>query len=140
MRSLSRHSFISLLEHDENRALDGIELRREYEEYARMAAPSGPCSILEVLIGLARRMAYITYDPDLSDEDQLSLWFWEMIDNLDINPLRGADSNMMKILCWIERRFDKNGEGSPFPLRFSRKNQKRVELWYQMQAYILEKM
>jgi len=140
VRSLSRRPFVSLIERDENRALDGIEFRREYEVYAERRAPSGPCSVLEVLIGLAKRMAYISYDPDLNDDDQITEWFWEMIHNLRLDPGAEVKENMDKIDFWIEREFDKDGRGSPFPLQNVTKDQRTVELWYQMQAYISEKL
>ena len=39
---------------------------------------------------------------------------------------------------WIERKFSRNGKGSPFPLKKPKKDQRKVELWYQMQGYICE--
>ncbi len=47
---------------------------------------------------------------------------------------------------WMYRRFDFNGFGGLFPLKWGRlrpgqrkKDQRKVEIWYQMQAYMIEK-
>lgn len=139
LRSISRIPFISLVEYDENRALDGLELRREYEETEGLSLSSGPCSVLEVLIALARRMAYIEYDPVVGEEEHINIWFWDMLTNLGIDPDLDNDRNIDKIILWIERKFERNGRGSPFPLQNPVADQRKVEIWYQMQAYLAEK-
>ena len=40
---------------------------------------------------------------------------------------------------WLERRYDEDGKGNIFPLKDPIKDQKTVEIWYQMQSYLLEK-
>ena len=37
------------------------------------------------------------------------------------------------------RRYDQSGNGGLFPLEMARLDQRKVQLWYQMNSYILEK-
>jgi hypothetical protein len=49
------------------------------------------------------------------------------------------DSEVMKILDRIiERTYQRNGVGGLFPLKRDKKDQRKVELWYQMNAYLIE--
>ena len=77
-RKLHSTDFVWVVERDENRAEDGKYLRylftvsaydridfdeEEVEQYL-----SGPCSVMEFLVGLAKRMEDdIMYDPELED-------------------------------------------------------------------------
>lgn len=142
LSDLESTPFYSLVNFDENRALDGLALRREYENVTGVEAPQGPCSVLEVIIGLARRMGFILFDPDedVATDDTIEKCFWELIDNLGLKPIWTSEENIELINLWLSRNFQKNGVGSPFPLRNSIKDQRNVELWYQMQAYLAEKM
>ena len=66
---------------DENRAIAGLALRDRYAYEAgvdRAEMSDGPCSVLEMLIGLADVMSQ-TFD------DTVSRWFWEMIGNLNLD-------------------------------------------------------
>jgi hypothetical protein len=40
----------------------------------------------------------------------------------------------------VNREYDPDGRGGLFPLDGTHANQREVELWYQMQAYIIERM
>lgn len=117
---------------DENRALDGIELRQEwlglfYEHaYIYDGWLEEPCSILEMLIALSRR-ANFTATSMTTDA-----WFKTMLDNLS---LRIPDVNFQEnkhrvydILDLMER-----GEISPFPTDYP---DYRDQLWNQMMEYI----
>jgi len=118
-----------------NRAMDGLELRQEYETRYKVPALLGNCTILEVLIALAKRIAFMTSD-SAEEEDDVGYWFWRMIDNLGMTNKDEINEHILTI--WMERRFKFNGEGSPFPLRKCDKNQTNIEIWYQMQSYMNE--
>lgn len=149
---LYRRPFISVIPHDENRASDGLELREEYLReihYPKYIEIEGECSVLEMLIGLARRMDFETSDPyDICDvTDRTAYWFWEMIDNLgllafsddcyvDYGGMTQADRAIDRLL---EREYSWNGEGGLFPLEKTNTDQRDVELWYQMNAYLMER-
>lgn len=147
-KDLHCKEFISDVPHDENRAYDGLELREEYLEQSGLpeyATIEGGCSMLEMMIGLARRMAFETSDPeDNSEIDKSCYWFWEMIDNLGLMKYddesyvdRKGQLYVPFILDNLVRRdYDPDGAGGLFPLRNCKENQRRVELWYQMSAYL----
>lgn len=151
MKDLHNKKFYSLIPHDENRAFDGLELREDYLRelwYPKYYEIDGECSVLEMLIGLARRIDYETVDPYTDDQDDKTVyWFWEMIDNLGLLMFDdesyveyGGMYQVNKILKnFVERRYSRNGKGGLFPLNHSGKDQRRVEIWYQMSAYLNER-
>lgn len=150
MKDLYHKKFYSIVAHDENRAFDGLELREDfYKEiwYPKYEEIKGECSLLEMLIGLARRIGYETMDPYSDVEDTTAFWFWEMIKNLGLmiyDDEHYAENHgnyfVEEILDdFVERRYKRNGKGGLFPLERSRKDQRRIEIWYQMSAYLNER-
>lgn len=150
-KDLFRKEFIAIIEHDENRASDGIELR---EEYMREFDPDGyldldeDCSVLEMMIALAKRMDFETSDPNDPNDvyDTTSYWFWEMIENLgliEFDDRSYVDLDGQTYVEWIldgliDRQYESNGDGGLFPLRDAHEDQRHVEIWYQMSAYLME--
>lgn len=150
-KDLHQKEFYSLIAHDENRASDGLELREEYlgsVGYPKYVDIGGECSVFEMLIALARRMDFETSDPyDVHDStDRTSYWFWEMIDNLGLLPFSddsyveyGGMTQVDSILdIFLERGYKWNGQGGLFPLSMASEDQRDVEIWYQMAAYLNE--
>ena len=152
-RDLHAKKFYAVVPHDENRALDGIELREDYlgemnlPEYC-CADIDGDCSVFEMLIGLAKRIGFETRNPtDLRmKSDRVGYWFWEMIDNLGLMgfddesyyELDGEDAvdDILEVL--LRREYRSSGLGGLFPLRRASEDQRDVEIWYQMSAYLNE--
>ena len=141
-----------VLPEDANRASEGIYLRAQFEYEDHMRLPDGwdsyPCSFLEFLIALAECMENdIMYDPDSGSEP--SIWFWMMMRNCGLSKFTDgyllrhggvAGKEVERIVDKIMfRRFDRNGNGGLFPMESSRKDQRFVEFWYQMNDYVLEK-
>lgn len=151
MKDLYRRVFYSIIPHDENRAGDGLDLREEYARDSwlpKYAEIEGECTVLEMLIGLARRIDFELSDPyDDSSTDKTAYWFWEMLDNLGLTVF--DDESYVEyggvhyvddiIDKFLDREYKRSGEGGLFPLKESRKDQRRVEIWYQMSAYLAEK-
>ena len=152
--TLHHTDFISYVDHDENRAYDGMELRDEFlEEVGRVdwggLDMDAPCSLLEMMIGLARRMDFETSDPYEDDlgYDRTAFWFWEMIDNLGLSEI--DDETYAEEWCHdyvetvlqtlVERRYSYDGEGGLFPLSCAGEDQRDIEIWYQMSAYLAER-
>lgn len=146
--------FYYSIERDDNRAGDGTELRDNYDIPLDITCGdedlvdefmNRPCSILEMLIGLAIRVdeEYLGDPADPHPED----FFWEMIKNLDLdcftNGILQKRSNVdilkARIRMWLDRRFAKNGLGSPFPVYNDDRDQRNLEIWDQMNSYINEK-
>lgn len=151
MRDLHRKKFYAVMPNDENRAGDGIELREEYLReiwYPKYADLGDECTVLEMLIGLAQRIDYELKDPyDDQQKDNTAKWFWEMLDNLGLT--RFDDESYAEkhglvyvndiINTFLKRKYKRNGEGGLFPLIRSNKDQRHIEIWYQMSAYLEQK-
>ena len=139
LRALHRKEFYWTVPNDDNRAEDGKDLRYEFvEEYDIFDYDviKGPCTVLEMLIGLSRRF---------DDGERVPAeWFWEMLENLfdmekctnDVVDPAYLDHVLDRLL---DRTYEFNGVGGIFPLENPQKDQRKVEIWYQMQAYIIEK-
>lgn len=154
-KDLHRKKFYSLIEHDENRGYDGIELREdyisdnEYELEDREVDLDSECTVFEMLIALAQRIDFETSDPyDLMDRtDRTAFWFWEMMDNLGLTEfdddsyveLDGQIYVDRIIDDFLERKYSRSGSGGLFPLKSSRRDQRKVEIWYQMGEYLSER-
>lgn len=139
-RQLHSTEFIWLVPNDDNRVEDGRALR--YEWIGESGFPVDPnwwtfgCSFLEMLIGISRRLAF-------EGDGHAGVWFWHLISNLGLQTCTDAvvydhDEVDERINAVIWRTYDNNGRGGLFPLRHARCDQREVELWYQMSAYLLE--
>lgn len=148
-KDLHSIEFTWLVPNDDNRAADGISLREEfsvehlYFDYRDL--DDSPCSMLEMLIGLARRMEFELCDVD-DTRDYTASYFWEMLDNIgllayddDVYIEREGTFNVEAIInIFLNRDYRRNGDGGLFPLIHPREDQRSIEIWYQMQAYIHE--
>lgn len=140
-RQLYVKEFVWIVPNDDNRVEDGRELRYEFLENDNRYAFDRewvdlPCSFLEMLIALSRRISFET------DADAES-WFWHLLGNLGLIECNDASrydmgevDDAINVVIW--RTYDFNGVGGLFPLNRTRRDQQNVELWYQMSAYILE--
>lgn len=148
---LHEKPFYSIIPHDENRGSDGLGLRDEYLRYYGYPKyyefDMEECSVLEMMIALARRMNYEVMDPyDEPVGEYTTYWFWEMIDNLGLigmsDDCYGETWNRKHVDIIVkrllERRYKRNGIGGLFPLRESKKDQRKIELWYQASNYLAE--
>lgn len=145
LKQLHKTEFTWTIPKDENRAEDGRRLRYEFLDETDVGYDDDwldlGCSMLELLIGLARRFAFIV-------DGSLSEWFWHFIGNLDLadyndreyqNSYHYHSRHVRKsVERFINREYQSDGEGGLFPLRYPEYDQRTLELWYQMHAYILE--
>lgn len=129
---------------DGNRASDGVRLRWTFmdeENIPDLFYKDGiECSVLEMLISLSIRC-----DVDImgdNDGKNVYAYFWIMIQNLGLDKCTDDhfDPNYVhqQIRKWLDRSFRRNGEGSPFPLQRCRTDQRKIEIWFQMNAYLNE--
>ena len=123
---------------DQNRALDGRQLREEFfVQYPEMSNLHGvedwlglECSVLEMLLALADRASY-------QSGVRPTTWFQMFLNNMG---LPGSPTKVRQALRRLNKRaysWDGSG-GGLFPLRFPLEDQTTVEIWYQMSAYIIE--
>jgi hypothetical protein len=145
LRQLYVTEFVWIIPNDDNRADDGKDLRAFFAkemglyDYAGIIDPvweSLGCSMLELLIGLSRRLSF-------QAEGEPRVWFWRLIKNAnllldcDLRKFPRAEiSEKLDRIIW--RKYEYNGHGGLFPLRDSYADQREVELWYQMQAYVIQ--
>ena len=132
--------FFWALPRDINRAKDGLDLRRQYEqETGEGADVFGPCTCLEMMIALAIRCENeLMYDPDFGDRtDQ---WFWIMIDNLGLDQFENDEFDKDEVDYilnrFMNREYGIHGEFCMFPGTESVKNLKKMELAYQINYYV----
>lgn len=142
-RQLYSKEFVWYVPNDDNRADDGLCLREQFlDDHGIDIFEVDPewlgigCSFLEMMVGLARRLAF-------EADGQPSLWFWHLIENLGIKDCtdrskydHGKVDRILNTVIWREYDFD--GRGGLFPLRHARTDQREVELWYQLNEYLLE--
>ncbi len=135
---------------DDNRALDGTEIRYDFAEVSgmtedeRMELMLVPCSVMEVICGLAIRMDLVMRDPE---EPHINRWFWEMISNLELldytdTAFERGEWNFTDVKnvldIFMDRKYDELGHGGLFPRNKCYNNQKEIELFQQMNGYLSE--
>lgn len=127
--------FYSLIPNDDNRLKDGLALRYLFEmetglrDIERILV--SPCSVLEMIIGVAKHMEFIR-SSELHDE------FWEMLDNLGLRTDPGAVQLNLIVSRLVDRTYSPTGKGSLFPMKRFKPDMREIEIWYQMMEYIKE--
>lgn len=142
LRILFKKEFTWTIPRDENRSEDGKALRIRFIRELRLDEVDADwmdlgCSMLELIIGLAERLSW-------EAEGESYYWFWLMMENLNIHQYsdnkRLPKTKIEAVLdCVIFRTYKPSGEGGLFPLRHAERDQRQVELWYQLSAYVLER-
>ena len=140
-------NYIPTLPLDENRANDGIQLRVDFMNahgpYGS-ATNRGPCTMLEFLVALAGKMNFLMGSEE--NWHRTEWYFWRIIRHLGLRKLTddfwdiGHGEFFVEDACdrVINRKFDYNGNGGLFPLRDPPMDQREVEVWNQMQAWLFE--
>jgi len=140
---LYQKAFLWFIPNDDNRIADGLELRYEFLEKYKVQDVDPlwldlDVSMLEMLIALSRRVAFEVDGPS-------DAWFWKLIDNIELKNYTDdiynesvAEEVNEALDRVIERTYGRDGVGGLFPLRNSRTDQRRVEIRYQMSAYLQE--
>ena len=141
LMSLHNIEFRYSIEYDENRAVDGQNLRWYFVDDGGdrdILEWDEPCTVLEMLIALSYNMETIMEDPDV--DYSAGYWFWKMIDNLDL--LGMTDSKIdpkyirQRINIFLDREYESNGEGSIIKIDNCVEDLRSVEIWYQMCWYL----
>jgi hypothetical protein len=135
--------FVWTVPNDDNRVGDGLDLRSEYfdgvhrRKYQREDLVLEGVTVLEILISLSRRLAWMI-------GGEASYCAWRLLENLKLHkssdPLTDAKANKVDeaINDLIWRTYERNGQGGFFPLKSHLEDQTKVEIWYQMNAYVIE--
>jgi len=141
-------TFTYIIGMDSNRAEDGTDLRYRFGYENLYEDPmiatyldDHDCSVLEMMIALAIRCEeHIMDDPDIGN--RTGQWFWNMVVNLglgsmtDTNFDSGHTGNIIQ--RFLDRKYNRNGEGGLFTVKHSKRDLRSVEIWYQMCWYLDE--
>lgn len=142
-RQLYTTPFTPHVLYDNNRVEDVHQIREDFiyehgEGYWDQDWFELDASMLEILVILARRGEFETDEPP-------SVWFLRMVSNANLT-LVGDHIYTKEVFAYNaavlkrinDRTYAPNGAGSLFPLRAEHGHQHVLDLWYQMQAWILE--
>jgi hypothetical protein len=142
LRQLYKTEFVWLIADDHNRAEDGKALRQEFIHVQNVPNADNDwndigCCVLELLIGLGRRVSF-----QLGGDS--AAWFWTIIENLGLDECSDItnydqDSVDSALHHFMYREYSYNGTGGAFPLLRANEDQRHVEMWYQLNAYVLER-
>ena len=140
-RILYKKEFVWLILNDDNRAQDGIDIRHEFRRDQVIPMDDSGwfdlgCSFLELLFGLSRRLEFET-------NFDVRNWFWHFLQVLELDeyndaceiPIEEVD-HILDTVIW--RTYQPNGHGGLFPLNHAHQDQTQVEIWYQLNAYLIE--
>ena len=135
--------FTWFIPHDDNRASDGVQLRRRYglvmDDMSLQGYLQGPCSVLEMMVALAIRCEETIMDDD-SIGNRTGQWFWTMIHNLGLTPMtdKEFDGGQVDgiIARFLNREYDPDGSGGLFTVRNCEYDMRKVEIWCQLSWYL----
>lgn len=134
--------FTWLIESDEDRAVDGVTLRFEFQKLADLTIEdeswmSLGCSVFEAMIGLSRRLSFEAGGESFE-------WFFQLIENLGLAKYTDAKDlpvddidQILEELVW--RTYQSNGYGGLFPLNHATCDQRLVDIGEQMNFYLAER-
>lgn len=132
--------WVWLIPNDDNRIADGLDIRKDFfmESGLQYITPAEyPCSVLEVIIGLSRRLEF-------QAGGSAPGWAWQIVCNLELHKLqdpfgpRKAARAQEILQRLIYRNYNPDGVGGFFPLAWPDEDQRKVEVWYQLAAYVEE--
>lgn len=145
LRQMYKKEFVWFIPNDDNRVQDGKDLRNEFRDwygYSRIedAWMNLGCSMLEMLMGLANQLSFVGDGRPVD-------WFWELLRNLELDTYSDREydnprtteqvDNILDRVIW--RTYSPHGRGGLFPLLEASTDQRKVELWYQLNSYLLER-
>ena len=135
---------------DENRAINGVELRERFlklndalyllDELNSLVGED--CSVLEMLVALSARASREINTTDGSEE-KAPYWFWTMIDNMGLDKYMDSyfESNVVDYLVsrTLNRdyEFDGNG-GGLFVVDYPIKDMRKVQIWMQLSWFVAQ--
>ena len=140
---LHQTEFTYTILQDENRAMDGVDLRYRFAKSQNhedeLDYLDGPCSILEMMVALAIRCEESIMD-NPSKGDRTGQWFWSMIVNLNLGSM--TDDRFDKsyidetIDIFLNREYAPNGCGSLFTILDCEYDLRDMAIWRQMCFYL----
>lgn len=134
--------------YDENLAIWALELRKEFYKSSKTVAKlvdlngeiDKNCSILEMMVCLAK----LCEDRIMTNwvENNTYIWFWDMIDNLGLKNYDDISFDFEEVdeilERFLDRNYKKNGEGGLFTIQNPCKNMTKIDIWMQMNLWLVE--
>jgi len=147
LRELFSIEFYSIVKYDEDRGMDGLALRDEWAEGVRFlgSLDFGNANMLEVLIGIAKRMEFRLFGTEYYDEWDYVKIFWDLIDNLGFAGMFGDISRYVfdeireNVTHFLNRDYFRHKNGNIFRFENEPKDLRKLNIWTQMGLYIREK-
>lgn len=148
LNALYDTQFYYFIERDANVADAGLQLRYRFayrrgysRELIEKEIDIRPCSVLEMMVALSMSIEENIMD-DPSYGNRIGQWFWNMIVNLGLGSMDDTkfDYNyyIFVINRFMNREYEKNGEGGLFTVNNATKDMRDVEIWYQAMWYLDE--
>ena len=142
--------YIPRLEMDDNRRVDGIDLRYHFgyengypDAYINMYLDDRNCSVLEMMVALACKVEQEITD-DYIYGDRTSQWFWSMIISLGLNGMEDSkfDFNYCEKVIdnFLSQNYKPNGDGGLFTLEHPVRDMRDVDIWCQFMWYLNENL
>lgn len=143
LEHLHQFEFVWIVDGDDNRIHDAKDLRTSFSkyQYEKRQYPikefKDYVSVLEVMIAISLTLEFVA-------GGEAPAWVWRLIDNLGLNHFydpftkykRVQVDDILETLIW--RTYERNGRGGFFPLIYPEEDQTKVEIWYQLNAYVQE--
>ena len=134
--------FTWFVPNDDNRADDGIQVRRRFalsrNDIGLQRYLNGPCSVLEMMVGLALRCEEWMDNTDFGN--RTGQWFWGMINNVGLSSMRDSkfDREYVDdvIARLLNRQYEPNGKGGLFTVKHCNHDLRTVEIWCQLSWYL----
>ena len=129
--------FVWKIPNDDNREQDGKDLRYEFGNGTWPKLNLEFVTMLEILISLSRRVAFTAGGRETQ-------WAWRLLKNLRLHkmfdPVSDEKMSIIDDILYdvIWRTYDSSGRGGFFPLNNPMEDQTQVEIWYQMNKYVIE--
>ena len=147
LRELYNIEFYSLINYDEDRGQDGLMLREEWADLTRFkgSLDFGVANVLEVLIGIARRMEFQLFGTKYCDEWDYVNIFWDLIRNLGLDGVFGDisrdtfDEIRQNVTHFLNREYFRHKNCNIFDFEFVPKNLQKLNIWSQMAIYMRQK-
>lgn len=139
---LYEKEFTWIMPMDENRALDGIDLRSDYLDlYPNHDLDNRSCSILEMMIALSIRCEEHIMSDDCYG-NRTGEWFWNMILSLGLNTMTDDKFDVQYVdevlFIFTTRSYRKNGSGGLFTINNPDIDMRGMDIWYQLNWYLEE--
>ncbi len=132
---------------DENRALDGVDLRYRFAmeiyndpsvEYC-LRVTNDSCSVLEMLAALAIRCEE-TIMEDSRYGNRTSQWFWSMLSTMGVSLMTDDvfdEEYVAKcVYTFLNREYEPDGAGGIFYIRNCEEDLRDMEIWTQLCWYL----